>query len=232
MFTTNPNKNYTVLDNDNNFQLEMSGFPGEQDSEILVRKRARGTKLDGLYKKKRGTISNETDHTITISNKKRQPTTYSKRDVAMPNEPQASTSKPITRNLQFKQPPMSSPEPPNNDKPNNVTEPIKTTTPKKKSKLPKEFHRLTNWEQLANDSTDEEGESRKQKAAIKATTQWEKPATKTEPDSDEEETTSQQSTERPKRDQKTPNYFGIPVMIREIEQKPEIITISSSTEEN
>ena len=47
--TTKPNKNYTVSDNDNNFQLEMSDFPGEQDPEIVVRERARGTKLDGLY---------------------------------------------------------------------------------------------------------------------------------------------------------------------------------------
>ena len=196
--TTRPNKNYTVLDNDNNFQLELSDFPVEQGSEILVRERARGTKLDGLYKKERGTIRNETDHTITITNKKRQPTTYSKRDVAMPNEPQASTSKQITRKLQFKQKPMNSPEPANNDKPNEVANPIKTTKPKNKSKLPKEFHRLINWEQLANDSTDGEEESRRQEAAVKTTVQREKTATKTEPDSDEEETTSQQSTERPK----------------------------------
>ena len=107
--TTKPNKNYTVLDNDNNFQLEMSDFPGEQDSEILIRERARGTKLDGLYKKKRGTITNGSDHTITLSNKKRQPTTYSKRDVA--------TSKQITRKLQYNQSPMSSPEATKNDKP-------------------------------------------------------------------------------------------------------------------
>ena len=149
----------------------------------------------------------------------------------MPNEPQASTSKQITRKLQFKQPPMNSPEPANNDKPYKVAIPIQTTKPKK-SKLPKKFHRLTNWEQLANDSTDEEQESRRQKAAAKATVQGKNPATKTEPDSDEEETTSQESTERPKRDQKTPNYFGNPAMICDIEQKPEIITISSSTEEN
>ena len=40
------------------------------------------------------------------------------------------------------------------------------------SNNPEEFHRLTNWEKLANDSTDEEEGSRKQKAAIKATVQW------------------------------------------------------------
>ena len=197
IITTKPNKNYTVLDNDNYFQLEMSDFPGEQDSEILVRERARRTKLDDLYKKEKGTIPNETDHTITISNKKRHPATYSKRDVAMPNEPQASSRKQITRKLQYNQSPVSSPELTKNAKPNKMAKPIKTTGPKKRSKLPKEFQRLTNWEQLANDSTDEEEESRRQKAAVKAekaadkaTVVREKP-TKTEPDSDEEETTSQ-----------------------------------------
>ena len=79
IITTKPNKNYNVLDNDNTFQLEMSDFPGEQDSEILVRERARGTRLDGLYKKKNGVIIGETDHTITINNEKRQPTMHSKR---------------------------------------------------------------------------------------------------------------------------------------------------------
>ena len=53
IITTKSNINYNVSDNDNTFQLEMSDFPGEQDSEILVRERARGTKLDGLYRKKR-----------------------------------------------------------------------------------------------------------------------------------------------------------------------------------
>ena len=53
IITTKPTKNYNVLDNDNTFQLEMSDFPGEQDSEIFVRERARGTNLDGLYKKRR-----------------------------------------------------------------------------------------------------------------------------------------------------------------------------------
>ena len=114
----------------------------------------------------------------------------------------------------------------------------KTTGPKKRSNLPKDFQRITNWEQLAIDSTDEEEKSRRQnaaikaeKAAVKATVVWEK-LTKTEADSNEEETTRQQSTERPKKYRKTPNYFGNPVMICDIEQKPEVITKSSSTEEN
>ena len=84
IITTKPIKNYTVLDNDNNFQLEISDFPGKQNYEILVRERAKGTKLDSLLKKK-GTITKETAQTVTISNKKRQRTTNSKRDVAIPN---------------------------------------------------------------------------------------------------------------------------------------------------
>ena len=226
IITTKPTKNYNVLDNDNTFQLEMSDFPGEQDSEILVRERARGTKLDGLYKKKKGVIIGETDHTITINNKKRQPTTLSKRDVAITKEPQPSTSKQTARKLHYEQPPENS------------YHPIKSGQPKKskkKAKLPTEFKRLANWEQLANESTDEEEEKRvRQKAPIKATTTWEK-TPKIEPkNSEEEETNNQQSNQsnkRPKRDRKTPNYFGNPVMICGIEQPPEIITVSSSNED-
>ena len=169
----------------------------------------------------------ETDHTITISKKKRQPTTLSKRDVAITKESQPSTSKQTARKLHYEQPPENS------------YQPIKSGQPKKskkKAKLPTEFKRLANWEQLANESTDEEEEKRvRQKAPIKATTTWEK-TPKIEPkDSEEEETNSQQSSnqsnERPKRDRKTPIYFGNPVMICGIEQPPEIITISSSNED-
>ena len=93
---------------------------------------------------------------------------------------------------------------------------------------------MANWEQLANESTDEEEEKRmRQKAPIKAAITWEK-IPKTEPKDSEEETNSQQSNpsnERPKQDRKTPNYFGNPVMICGIEQLPEFITISSSNED-
>ena len=74
----------------------------------------------------------------------------------------------------------------------------------------------------------------RQKAPIKATTTREKTPKIETKDSEEEETNSQQpnqSNERPKRDRKTPNYFGNPVMICGIEQPPEVITISSSNED-
>ena len=230
IITTKPNKNYNVLDNDNTLQLEISDFQGKQDPELLVRERARGTKLDGLYKKKKGVIIGETNHTITISNKKRQPTTLSKRDVAITKESQPSKSKQTARKLHYEQPPPES-----SSLPIKSGQPKKPMEPKKKPKLPKEFTRLANWEQLANESTDEEEEKRmRQKAPTKAAITWEK-SPKTEPkDSEEEETNSQQSNqsnERPKRDRKTPNYFGNPVMICGIEQPPKVITISSSNED-
>ena len=107
--------------------------------------------------------------------------------------------------------------------------------PKKKAKLPKEFKRLANLEQLANESTDEEEEKRmRQKAPIKAAITWEE-TPKTEPKvSEEEETNSQQSNqpnERQKRDTKTLNFFENPIMVCGIEQPPEVITISSSNED-
>ena len=54
----------------------MSGFPINQNSEILVRERARATK------RKKGKVINETEHTITLSSKKKTPTVFSKRDGA------------------------------------------------------------------------------------------------------------------------------------------------------
>ena len=236
IFTTKPKNNYNVSENDNNFQLELSDFPGEQDSDILVRERARGTKLDGLYKKKKGVITKETDHTITVSGKKRRPTIYSKRDIvkAITNEAhtasnqEATTSQPTANAQRERQTPS------NDSEPIKKPQPAKVNEKKKKSKLPKEFHRLQNWQQLLEtDSTDEEEERRRQKAPIKATINWEKQP-KEEPKS-EEETASQQSSDRPRRERKTPNYFGNPVMICGVEQEkqnPDVIIISSSTDEN
>ena len=117
----------------------MLDFPGEQDSEILERERVRGTKLDRLYKKKKDTITNETAHTKTISNKKRQPTTYSNRDVEIPNEIQATTStkNQTTRRLLFDQSPTSSAEAIKNTKPNKTVKPMKATGSKKRSNFRK-----------------------------------------------------------------------------------------------
>ena len=83
IITTKIQPNYNVSDKDSNFELEMSDFPADQDSEILVRERARGSKLEATYKKKKGRIINETPHTLKIKERgKSLPTLLSKREVA------------------------------------------------------------------------------------------------------------------------------------------------------
>ena len=44
----------------------------------------------------------------------------------------------------------------------------KKVTEKKRSKIPKKLIRLANWDQFVQDSTVEEEESQRQKAAVKA----------------------------------------------------------------
>ena len=84
IITTKPiQNNYNVSDNDNNFELTMSDFPADQNSEILVRERTRGSNLETAYKKKKGQIIAETPHTITMKERGRSlPTLFSKREVA------------------------------------------------------------------------------------------------------------------------------------------------------
>ena len=72
-----------VLENDSTVTFQESDFQDEVDSTILVRERARGSKLDGLYKKKTGKIIDQSQHTITILPKKGKEQVLSKRDVAM-----------------------------------------------------------------------------------------------------------------------------------------------------
>ena len=48
------------------FELEMSYFLHDQDSEVLVRERAYRTKLESANKRKRGRITKETLLTVTM----------------------------------------------------------------------------------------------------------------------------------------------------------------------
>ena len=54
----------------------------EADSTILVRQRMRGTKLEGAWKKVKGAVAGQSEHTISILPKTGKKVTYSKRDVA------------------------------------------------------------------------------------------------------------------------------------------------------
>ena len=239
IITTKPQPNYNVSDKDSNFELEMSDFPADQDSEILVRERARGSKLEETYKKKKGRIINETPHTLKIKERgKSLPTLLSKREVA--------TSHKLANLYQTAQTNNQSQDA-NIDEPNKTARPKKSnspTSPKKKQskKIPTEFKRLANWQDIFFESEDEEETIQKRKTtpnAIKATVNW--GTTKIEPtetieeqniDTDNEPSTST-GERRSQRSRRAPQYYGDTVMICDVEKsttmdKPEIINISSS----
>ena len=61
----------------------MSDVPTDQDSKILVRECARGTKLENLYKRRKGTITEETPHTNALKESHNKNTSvFSKREIA------------------------------------------------------------------------------------------------------------------------------------------------------
>ena len=247
IITTKPiQHNYNVSDNDNNFELTMSDFTADQDSEILVRERTRGSKLETAYKKKKGQIIAETPHTITMKERGRSlPTLFSKREVATSHKMATPQLNKQNTNDQSANATINKPtktlQPKPQTRPTNTTAPIK---PKKKhsKRIPTEFKRLENWREVFFESKDEEEDERRQKSkastsAIKATVNW----TKTEPEepTEHEKQFSEQETDtadepgtstgekRPQRNQKAPHYYGDAVMICGLE-KPEIINISSS----
>ena len=64
-------------------KLSPSDFESGQDSTIFVRERVRGTKLESAYKKRKGTLLDQSQHTITfLPAGKSQETIISKRDIA------------------------------------------------------------------------------------------------------------------------------------------------------
>ena len=158
----------------------MSDLPADQDSELLIRERARGSKLENAYKKKKGRIVAETQHTVTMKERgKSLPTLYSKREVASSRKLATSQKKP--QNALSQSQCATTSQPINEREPEISTQPKITpslTTPQKKAtkRIPVEFKRLHNWRQLLLDSDEYEDERRERKtaetSAIKVTVNW------------------------------------------------------------
>ena len=190
----------------------MSDFPHDQDSEILVRERARGTKVDGLYKKKKTKI--------TTQDKSRRKQTYSKGDIGM--QPTSSKSnQPDETQIPDQTKPTK--ESKTTRKPASARKSHKS----KKQALPKQFHRLRNIDNLLETDTEEEHEVAKKikekpdtpttskDTEVKATINWETAIKQEEKETDEDAEST--TTRRSQRSKQPPDYFG----------KPEIISISS-----
>ena len=166
IITTKPiQHNYNVSDNDNNFELTMSDFPADQDSEILVRERTRGSKLETAYKEKKGQIIAEIPHTITMKERGRSlPTLLSKREVATSHK--LATPQLSKQNINDKSANATINQPTKTLQPKSQTRPTNTTSPKKPKKkhskrIPAEFKRLENWREVFFESEDEEEDERR-----------------------------------------------------------------------
>ena len=76
-------KRLDISEQDLDLQFDNSDFQDELDSTVLVRERARGTKLQGAFDKKTGRKIKESAHTITLLPEgSKKPKTYAKRDLA------------------------------------------------------------------------------------------------------------------------------------------------------
>ena len=78
-----------ISEQDPNLDFSPSDFQDGLDSSILVRERerARGSKLEGTFKKQSGKVVSESAHTLTmIPEIANTPKVYSKRDVAAATE--------------------------------------------------------------------------------------------------------------------------------------------------
>ena len=77
IITTEPQTNYNIVELDDNLELEMSDFPADKDSEILVREKAWGSKLENAFKKRRAESEREPhiqSHYKNTINRRKQPT--------------------------------------------------------------------------------------------------------------------------------------------------------------
>ena len=82
-------KELNNLDFDKSVQLDkLEEFPRDDDSTIFVKERQRKGKLAGLFKRRKGKITDETRHTVTFAPENRQTeTVLSKREVAIGKTP-------------------------------------------------------------------------------------------------------------------------------------------------
>ena len=96
------NKGLSILENQD-VKLTETDFESGQDSAILVRERVRGSTLECAYKKKKGSLLTQSEHTISfLPAPRKTPTILSKRDIGHSNyslEDQPCSSKQADQRL-------------------------------------------------------------------------------------------------------------------------------------
>ena len=82
-----------VSEQDPNLEFEQSEFQDDLDSTVLVRERARGSKLQGTFDKRAGRKIKETAHDVTmLPESSGRPKIYAKRDIAIASKEQKEHS--------------------------------------------------------------------------------------------------------------------------------------------
>ena len=113
----------------------------------MVREKARGSKLEDIYKRKKGRVINETQHTLTMKEAQKSTQTFSKREITKPQPPlvpQNSQSENVDTSKQKI-----------DDK---QTETDEQQNPKKRreKRIPAEIKRPSNWRELMESDEEEE----------------------------------------------------------------------------
>ena len=72
-----------ISEQDNSLELSPTDFQDDLESTVLVRERSRGSKLEGAFERKTGSVLEETEHTIAfLPEASKKEKMYSKRDIA------------------------------------------------------------------------------------------------------------------------------------------------------
>ena len=233
------------------FPLTETDFESGQDSTILVRERARGSKLEGSFKKRKGVLLEQSNHTITfLPAGSNNPSVLSKRDIGYNNEDQPCCSKEADKRKQTKivELPTTS-EQANRSETSNQSlppdaeaerthEPIKRQNEKKapamkqfkekiakrkqKQKKNKTEKQPTIWEQSENSDTEEETINADEEKNM----QNEETTTAHEEKNEQNQPKAEKERERaePRRGERSRNkteFYGHNVMITNIDQSPE-----------
>ena len=86
-----------ILEKDLYLQIEPEDFSEEADSTIHVRERVKGTKLEGNFRRMKGNVAVQNEHTITVVPKSGEQGTLSKCDVAKSGQEKKAKQKKAKR---------------------------------------------------------------------------------------------------------------------------------------
>ena len=96
-------KELNDLDYNKSVELDrLEDFPRDDDSMIIVRERQRKGKVAGLFLKRRGRVTKETEHTVQFAPEGKAEVTLSKREVARVPSAKTRISKEDVDSLQNK----------------------------------------------------------------------------------------------------------------------------------